>query len=103
MRLPVVVGFDGSTAADAAVRHGVQEAVQRGSELRIVHAFGWFALLPPMYAPYQDGGIDSRGRGMEEPAPQPRSGNPGTRADDMDIVEVWGRDSFPASDPPANW
>lgn len=23
-----------------------------------------------------------------------------TRAD---IVEVWGRDSFPASDPPANW
>jgi hypothetical protein len=20
-----------------------------------------------------------------------------------DIVEVWGRDSFPASDPPANW
>ena len=37
------------------------------------------------------------------PAPQPRSGDPGTRADDMDIVEVWGRDSFPASDPPANW
>jgi hypothetical protein len=25
------------------------------------------------------------------------------RADDGDIVEVWGRDSFPASDPPANW
>lgn len=20
-----------------------------------------------------------------------------------DIVDVWGRDSFPASDPPANW
>ncbi|MFG1819375.1 hypothetical protein ACGFIF_36830 [Kribbella sp. NPDC049174] len=20
-----------------------------------------------------------------------------------DIVEVWGKDSFPASDPPANW
>jgi hypothetical protein len=37
------------------------------------------------------------------PTPQPRSGNPDTRADDLDIVEVWGRDSFPASDPPANW
>lgn len=26
-----------------------------------------------------------------------------SRTDDADIVEVWGRDSFPASDPPANW
>ncbi|GIF01530.1 hypothetical protein Ari01nite_89940 [Paractinoplanes rishiriensis] len=25
------------------------------------------------------------------------------QADDGDIVEIWGRDSFPASDPPANW
>jgi len=22
---------------------------------------------------------------------------------EADIVEVWGQDSFPASDPPANW
>ena len=22
---------------------------------------------------------------------------------EADIVEVWGHDSFPASDPPANW
>jgi hypothetical protein len=29
-----------------------------------------------------------------------RSQTARTRAD---IVEVWGRDSFPASDPPANW
>lgn len=60
MSLPVVVGFDGSTAADAAVRHGVQEAVLRGSELRLVHAFGWFALLPPMYPPYQDSQLGPR-------------------------------------------
>lgn len=26
---------------------------------------------------------------------------PATRA--TDIVDVWGEDSFPASDPPANW
>ena len=37
------------------------------------------------------------------PRPHARTGNPGTTADNMDIVEVWGRDSFPASDPPANW
>ena len=24
-------------------------------------------------------------------------------AAEADIVEVWGQDSFPASDPPANW
>ena len=29
--------------------------------------------------------------------PTPQSGPP------RDIVEVWGEDSFPASDPPANW
>jgi hypothetical protein len=26
-----------------------------------------------------------------------------TGADEVDIVDVWGQDSFPASDPPANW
>jgi hypothetical protein len=36
-------------------------------------------------------------------ARQLHAGSGVARADDMDIVEVWGRDSFPASDPPANW
>jgi nucleotide-binding universal stress UspA family protein len=51
MNTSVVVGFDGSAAADAAVRHGARQAARRGSELRIVHAFGWFVLLAPMYPP----------------------------------------------------
>lgn len=37
------------------------------------------------------------------PGQHARIPNPGTGADNIDIVEVWGRDSFPASDPPANW
>jgi hypothetical protein len=28
---------------------------------------------------------------------------PTTRESASDLVEVWGLDSFPASDPPANW
>jgi nucleotide-binding universal stress UspA family protein len=52
MSEPVVVGFDGSAAAEAAVRHGAREAVQRDTELRLVHAFGWAVLLAPMSPSY---------------------------------------------------
>ncbi|GIF01529.1 universal stress protein [Paractinoplanes rishiriensis] len=54
MNTPVAVGFDGSAAADKAVRHGARQAALRGSELRIVHAFGWSVLLAPMYPPDLD-------------------------------------------------
>jgi nucleotide-binding universal stress UspA family protein len=54
MNTPVVVGFDGSAAAHAAVRHAARQAQRRGSELRIVHAFGWSVLLAPMYPPDAD-------------------------------------------------
>ncbi|WP_199511975.1 hypothetical protein [Nucisporomicrobium flavum] len=42
-------------------------------------------------------------RPVVDKVPLPRPAPGGTDPDDPDIVEVWGRDSFPASDPPANW
>lgn len=50
----VLVGFDGSTAARSAVHYGAREALRRGCDLRIVHAFGWQVLLPPFHAPYDE-------------------------------------------------
>jgi nucleotide-binding universal stress UspA family protein len=38
---PVVVGVNGTAAGLAAVRLGAREAVARGRELRVVHAFTW--------------------------------------------------------------
>ena len=38
---PVVVGVNGTAAGLAAVRLGAREAVARGRELRILHAFSW--------------------------------------------------------------
>jgi hypothetical protein len=34
---------------------------------------------------------------------RPRHGRPHVDTVVQDLVDVWGRDSFPASDPPANW
>lgn len=45
--LPVVVGVDGSGAALAAVVWAADEAVRRGTTLRIVHASLWPAFRPP--------------------------------------------------------
>lgn len=41
-------------------------------------------------------------RAVTASAPR-RERPPRTARTRADIVEVWGRDSFPASDPPANW
>jgi nucleotide-binding universal stress UspA family protein len=52
MSAAVVVGFDGSAAAQSAARYGAEEAQRRGSGLLIVHALGWPVILPPFHAPY---------------------------------------------------
>jgi nucleotide-binding universal stress UspA family protein len=43
---PVIVGYDGSTAAQAAVRYGADEARRRGCALHLVNAFSWPLLYP---------------------------------------------------------
>lgn len=44
---------------------------------------------------------------MTSPTPTPATpehpAETAPAAEDIDIVDVWGHDSFPASDPPANW
>jgi len=52
MNAPVVVGFDGSSSARAAVQYGVREALLRGCGLRLVHAFSWPLIYPPFGAEY---------------------------------------------------
>jgi nucleotide-binding universal stress UspA family protein len=41
VRNPVVVGVTGTSAGLAAVRLAAREAVSRGSQLRVIHAFTW--------------------------------------------------------------
>jgi nucleotide-binding universal stress UspA family protein len=53
--LPVIVGFDGSTAAYAAVRYGADEAWLRGCALQLVNAFSW-PLLYPLFGAVDDPG-----------------------------------------------
>lgn len=46
-RSPVVVGVNGTAASLAAVRLAAREAVSRGRQLRVVHAFTWPNTLSP--------------------------------------------------------
>lgn len=52
MIAPVIVGFDGSKSARAAVRYGADEAVLRDRELRLVYAFIWPLIYPPIGTEY---------------------------------------------------
>jgi nucleotide-binding universal stress UspA family protein len=58
MSAPVVVGFDGSASARAAVQYGAGEALLRGCDLHLVHAFSWPLIYPPFgnaYDPHDHG------------------------------------------------
>jgi nucleotide-binding universal stress UspA family protein len=59
--LPVVAGFDGSSAAFAAARYAADEAHRRGLPLILVHGFTWPWTYPPLHA------------APEPPDPHPRA------------------------------
>jgi hypothetical protein len=46
---------------------------------------------------------EARTRGAAAQASAATRGQTGAASNVPEIVDVWGRDSFPASDPPANW
>jgi nucleotide-binding universal stress UspA family protein len=52
MSAPVIVGFDGSASARVAVRYAAGEALLRGCDLYLFHAFGWPLIYPPLGAEY---------------------------------------------------
>ncbi|MFJ8790632.1 universal stress protein [Streptomyces sp. NPDC102462] len=51
MGKPVVVGVDGSPSSLDAVETAAHEAAVRGTGLRLVHAFGWPSVRPPLGGP----------------------------------------------------
>jgi nucleotide-binding universal stress UspA family protein len=60
MSAPVIVGFDGSASALVAVRYGAEEALLRGCDLHLIHAFGWPLIYPPSAAEYEQPGRGPR-------------------------------------------
>jgi len=61
MSAPVIVGFDGSASALIAVRYGAEEALLRGCDLHLFHAFGWPLLHPPSGAEHDRAELGPRG------------------------------------------
>lgn len=81
---PVVVGVDGSPSAMAAVDAAAREALLRGAELHVVHAFIWPAMhVPPGASPLGPpaGGVrESVDHLLHEAVDRARSAAPGVRA-----------------------
>ncbi|WP_250002618.1 universal stress protein [Actinoplanes sp. M2I2] len=81
---PVVVGVTGTSAGLAAVRLAAREAVSRGRELRIVHAFTWSNPHPDLNYPDQnhdyDGARRTATRIVEAAVATAQRSTPGVRA-----------------------
>ncbi len=74
---PVVVGVNGTAAGLAAVRLGAREAVSRGRQLRIVHAFTW----PGSEMAGYDDARQTASRILEEATATAQRSTPGVRVD----------------------
>lgn len=63
MHRPVVVGVDGSAESTAAARWAAREALRRGLQVLLVHAWGWHPQLP---APLDVGARSRAGRTLRD-------------------------------------
>src|SRR4051795_5961432 len=75
VRNPVVVGVTGTAAGLAAVRLAAREAVSRGRQLRVVHAFTW----PAGSAVDYDRARRAASRVVEEAGATAKRSTPGVR------------------------
>jgi nucleotide-binding universal stress UspA family protein len=76
---PVVVGVTGTSAGLAAVRLAAREAVSRGRQLRVVHAFTWLGSRPESTGLDNDGARRAASRVVEEAVATAQRSTPGVR------------------------
>ena len=79
MRNPVVVGVTGTSAGLAAVRLAAREAVSRGCQLRVVHAFTWPSHGPPGAGMDYDAARRAASQVVEEAVLTAQRSTPGVR------------------------
>jgi nucleotide-binding universal stress UspA family protein len=80
VRSPVVVGVTGTSAGLAAVRLAAREAVSRGSQLRVVHAFTWPSHGPPGAGLDYDRARRAASQVVSEAVASAQRSTPGVRA-----------------------
>src|SRR3954451_19030373 len=79
VRNPVVVGVTGTSASLAAVRLAAREAVSRGSQLKVVHAFTWPSHGPPGAGMDYDAARQAASQVVEEAVLTAQRSTPGVR------------------------